>query len=549
MSAGPAGPLRCLSRRASRPGVWFAALIILLSCYRFTLIGKGHFYWSDERCYLPASKLVDAVAHGEYRQAAGHLYEASGSVPPARPGFVVVSVLPALAQRAIGTVASIDPATPMYYDAVSGFNVLVTLGVTCCVFALGRVWTGSSWLGLLVAVVYSLLCNANVWIRHMMPYQESLLFFLLALWLLSATPRPGEHCVRRMVIAGLLTAFGYSCYPGHYAFVVINGIVALCRSRRWIVPTAAFGLSFTAVIGFYELLARRAGHSYVRDLTGLSGGVTMGDPKEGYAFIWHYLRDVEGPVGVVLFALFCAFAALLLWRRRSRIPRAARVAIIAAVACYLFHASMGVFGGGMVFYGRVLMVYLPFMVGGAVLGLAHIPRTRLRRLAVCGLLAASVGSFSIFAARYGRVVYPAEFLQDTMAYLGRQIIYPPNVLWGFVDGSERDTVEAVDPELTMVVEPRPDGSKAYVLLASHAQAHECDRRFIGVNLKYMWYVRHRYDRFTPPAGYALVAEALHPEVFPATGYEGRKPWERKRIRQRRYTMRIYERVSNVRNAT
>lgn len=90
MSAGPAGPLRRFFPGASRPAVWFAALIILLSCYRFTLIGKGHFYWSDERGYLPASRLVDAAVNGEYRQAAGHLYEAPGAVSPAPRKFVVM---------------------------------------------------------------------------------------------------------------------------------------------------------------------------------------------------------------------------------------------------------------------------------------------------------------------------------------------------------------------------------------------------------------------------------------------------------------------------
>jgi len=186
MFAAPAGPLRCLCRRASHPGVWLAALIILLSCYRFTLIGKGHFYWSDERCYLPAGKLVDAAIGGDYRAASEHLFKAPGKVAPARPGFVIVSVLPVLGQRLVGTLAEIDPRTPQYYDVACAFNVLVTLGVTCCLFALGRLWTGSSWFALLIAVVYSLLCGANVWIRHLVPYQTSLLFYLLALWLLSS---------------------------------------------------------------------------------------------------------------------------------------------------------------------------------------------------------------------------------------------------------------------------------------------------------------------------------------------------------------------------
>ncbi len=549
MSAIQSSSSRHIPGRLGHPLVWFTFLLLCLACYRFSLIDRGHFYWSDERCYLPAAKLVDAVMGGDYRVATEHLFEARRNVPPARPGFVLVSVLPVLGQRLVGTLAGIDPQTPRYYDVACAFNVLVTLGVTCCLFALGRLWTGSAWFALLIAVVYSLLCGANVWIRHLVPYQTSLLFYLLALWLLSSKQESGKQGIARVVIAGLLTALGYSCYPGHYAFVVINAAVALTPSQRRTLSVVVFGLCLATVIGVFELLARLGGSSYIQDLKSLSESVTMGYPKEGYTFVWHYLRDVEGAVGVILFALFWGFVAFVLWRRRVKVPLVARAAICAAIGCYLFHASMGVFLGKMVFYGRVLMVYLPFMVGGAVLALIHIRFRTLRRVCVCSLLIASVYSFVGFASEYSRIVYPAEFLQNTMTGLGRELTYPANVLWGLVDGNQDDTVESFDPMLTTVADSRPDGCDQYVLLASHPAARESDTRFICVNLKYMWYIRQRYDRFAPPAGYTLVAEALHPEVLPATGYEGRKPWERKRIRQRRYTMRIYERLSNVRNAT
>jgi hypothetical protein len=516
-------------------------LILGLACYRLTLIGKGHFYWSDERCYLPAAYFVDSVADGDFRSAATHLFEARGAVPPARPGFVLISVLPTLLQRVAAAALGLDPRTPAYFDAACTFNVLVTLAVTLCLFSLGRAWTGSAWFGLLIAAVYSLLANANVWIRHLAPYTTSLLMSLSALWLLSVPPVPRSRDTRRVALAGLLTALGYACYPGHYAFVLINAVVALARSRRWIRAGLVFGVSSAAVVGAFEGLARIAGRSYVGDLRTLSGTVGMGDPKEGFAFLWHYVRDVEGVSGVMLYGLFACFVLLMLWRRNVAVPRTARAAMFAAIGCYGLHASMGVFGGSMVFYGRVLMVYLPFVVIGAAMALAHVSRAGVRRAGAGVLLCASVVSFVQFAVPYARIVYPGEFLQDAMGRLGRDIVYPANILWGFVDGRRAETVESFDPDLTMVVDSRPDGAEAYVWLASHATAHETRTRFIAVNLKFLWSIRGRYDRFEPPAGYTLVAEALHPEVFPATAYEGRAPWERSRIRQRDYTMRIYER--------
>ena len=528
---------------AQCPKACLVVLLVLLAAYRFTLIDRGHFYWGDERCYQPASAFVDAFAAGEWTDAGIEMFDARRDIPAARPGFVLFSVLPVLAQRAINPALGISTDSLSYYDVASGFNVLVTLAVTLCIYALGCVWTKRPWFALLMAFVYSLLCNANIWIRHQMPYPESLLLFLIALWLISSSPTEKGRGRGRILFAGVLSALGYACCPGHYAFVVINGITAMSRSGQRIKCGALYCMGSACVMGMLEALSWTVGRSYFSDLRALSGSITMGDPKEGFVFFWHYLRDVEGIVGALLLALFCWFAVSLLRRDRMPIPPAARAAMIAAIAAYLFHASMGVLFGKMVFYGRVAMIYLPFLVGGATLALVHLDRIALRRIGVAALATASVISFVSFARSYSQVVYPADFLHDTMTQLGRNVTYPPNSLWGYVYGDYEKTVEHVDAELVSVTDSRPDGSEDYVLLASHADAHASDAKYIGVNLKFMWYIRGQYDRFEPPDDFDLVAQALHPEVIPASGYEGRKPWERNRIRNRQYMMRIYQRKS------
>lgn len=518
-----------------------ALLVLFLACYRITLTDTGHFAWGDEGCYFSASRFVEATAQGEYRSALGRLFESDGLVRPARPGFVLVSAVSVWLQRVVGLIAGVDPDRPAYYDSASAFNVLVTLGITCCVFALGRVWTGRARSALLVAVVYSLLVNSNMWIRHMMPYNESLLCFLFALWLLSSPGHSLKSERRNMVAAGLATALGYACYPGYYAFVLLNGVVVLARRERRIPCVVLFGLSSGAVMAGFEAAARLAGGSYLGDLRQLSGTIVMGSFAEGFVFLWHYLRDVEGVIGVVLFALFVGFSLLVLCRPAASLSRGTRVTMLAAMACYLFHAAMGVFGGKMVFYGRLLSMYLPFVVGGAVIALLHLRRPRLRRLATSALVVASAYSFLEFSWAYARIVYPADLLQETMVRVGRSVIYPPAFLWDISHDPVAGKSTPLDPFLVNVADPCPEGVDVYVMLASHTTARASSARFIGVNLKYFWYVRERYDRFEPPPGFRLIAEAPHQELFAAALYEGREPWERKRLRQRDYTMRIYER--------
>jgi hypothetical protein len=274
----------------------------------------------------------------------------------------------------------------------------------------------------------------------------------------------------------------------------------------------------------------------------VSGTVTMGFCGEGYVFPWRYLRDVEGAVGVTLFILFGILLTSALWRPQIDLPRPARVTVLAAIGACLFHGALGVHLQRMVFYGRIFMVFLPFLVAGAVLTLVHLPRARLRYVGVCTLIITSGISFTSFARRYAGLAYPADFLQEVTTTAGHDVAYPAHMLWGFVDGNPDDTIEHLDPEFAMVSDTLPDGLHNYIIAASHEEARAGDKRFLGVNLNWLFNVKERDHRFVQPEGYRLLAEAAHPSTFPATGYEAYKPWGRRRLADRQYQMRIYERV-------
>jgi hypothetical protein len=579
------GGAEALSRKSTH--VVLALLLVLLGIGRLSLIDRGRFYWADERCYLPAIQFVEAIGGGNWREAAGHLFSAPGPVPPARPGFVLVSMIPAITQKIITQkiitpLLGLPPNSPNAFWIAAAFNVPVTLGITLCVFGLFRAWFREDAYALLAAFVYSLLANANVWVRHLVPYELSLLLFLSSLWLITTASAKDRPRVIRFAFAGLVTAWGYTCYPGHYAFVLINTVAAIAagtRPRRpptapdeQLIPNSggtighsrnsnadaqlrrrflnrfggaryhqivAFGSLAAFTMTLLEAVSRFAGRSYFRDLAALSGSVTMGDPGEGLRFVWRYLRDVEGPIGIALLPLFGAFMLRMLFRKDRRLPAAAAAAITMAIVGCLLHSAMGVFWGRMVWYGRVLAVYLPFLVIGSVALLAGIKHRGVRQVATGMLLVLSVTSFFRFALPYQRLTYPAEFLQANMSAAGRNLAYPANILWGYIDGDFGGTVEAFDPALINVTDTRPDGLQSYVWLASHADARLRNAEYIAVNFKFTGYVRANRTPFEPPPGYELLAESPHPDNFAAHGYEGRKPWERTRLRTDPLTLRIY----------
>jgi len=530
-----------------RPVTALALLVAVLACYRLSLIDSGHFFWGDEGRYLAAAALVDDFDAGEYRAGLGQPFTCRS-----RPAFVLISVIPVLAQRHLNPLLGISPNTLQYYDIVSVFNVLLTLGVTVCIWGIARAWMRCPWYALLVAAVFSVSCHANVWVRHFMPCSASLLLFLSALWLLSSERYTRRQTTARTLAAGFLSALGYACYPGYYAFVLINLVVLLAVSPRRMRALLLFGGSAAIVFVTAEAMARIAGTSYLLEMLSTTSAHVahiQGWPAEGYVFIWRYLRDVEGGAGVVLFFLFLGFVGLVLWRREAGLSRSARAGILAAVACYLLHASLGVFTAGTAFYGRTLGMYLPFLVCGAVLAVKHLPAARLRRACLGALMIASIYSFAAFAARYARVVYPADLLHRAMAARDPAATYPPNRLWDDAETVSDGMSEASDPSVVMVVDTAPEGYQAMVRCASHEEARTAGARYIGVNFKCMIYIWEKDYRFQVPDDYRLIAQDLHPNALPATGYEVHKPWERKRLVRRGYRMRLYERIDNAQPVT
>ena len=517
--------------QASKPRNWLVVLLIALAGYRFSLIGSGHCFFADEWAYDCAAPLIDHLSVGEYFFGVIQLY-----TPSARPGFVLISVIPTVLQRAAGALAGIDPGSLRYYDAAAAFNVLVSLGVSGCIFTLGRIWTRSSWHALFITVVYSLLCNTNVWIRHLVPYNESLLLLLSALCIASSEPPSRRQAFYRALAAGFLSALAFACYPAYYLGVLINLAVLLAVFRPRLMAGTAYGAAAASVVAAFELAAWSVGTSYfagmldqqARQSRWASAPWNQGSVEEGYVFVWRYLKEVEGPVGVFIFVLFAACVVFVLVRRGRRLPWAARAGTVAAVACYLLHATRAEVFQSTIFFGRYFGLYLPFLVCGAVLSLQHIPFPRVRRLTTGAVILVSVWSFADFARRYAQVTYPADLLEATMAGSSIDVPIPRHI-------------EGLGPEFAMVVDGLPEGLGTSV--ASHEAARVSGARFIAVNLKCMYYSPERYEPFAAPQGYALVVSAVHPTAFVATAFESCPPQVRKRLRERRHTMRIYEQAT------
>jgi hypothetical protein len=244
------------------------------------------------------------------------------------------------------------------------FNVLISLAQLLVFFLILRRLSCSFTLSLTGMLLLGTLFNMNVYTRHILPYDHSLLLHLLTMCLL-LSPR---LLTRHVLLAGILTAIALTGYPGYFMFVAINGMLLLLSVRKKNVSlfssAACFGAPLVMLVGFYEFITYTEGLSYAGAMHDYSQTIVNGSFEEGLVYAFIYFHRVEGLWGIVLLTVALSGILVTLVRR----PDEGRLHTVLGLglAAYLVFGSMVFFLHMFVFYGRVLHMYYPFVILGVL---------------------------------------------------------------------------------------------------------------------------------------------------------------------------------------
>lgn len=417
MSESATLPAWFTARRTTRLlGVAWAALLLL----RGLLLGHGALADYDERRYFQSLAAVRALAHGEYHAAAYAL-----SMTAARPVDALWRCLPAAGQLALQRWAGWDVYDYPSLLLPTTLNWLTTLLAAwvfydICRRLLADVVAGPQW-ALVAAVLYASLANTSLYVRHVLPYDSALLLFLgLMRWVLQqpAAPRAPWFWLQLGVGAGLLWLF----YPGYYAgpVLLVAPLLDWQRPLRWAWAHAAgllaLGAGFSTPLLAAELLSRAGGAPPFWAVSyDLSLHILQGAPAEGYTFLLSYLWRVERGLGALLLALLALalgqeVASLKQGGWAALLPRTPRQRVlVAALLLFLTHATAAAVGHRIVWYGRLLHLYLPWLVLAGVAALAGV---RCAWVAGAGLAGCLVGlvSYGLFFRAYQLLAYPPDVI-------------------------------------------------------------------------------------------------------------------------------------------
>jgi len=484
-------------------------LLIFLSGYRLLLTQSGQLFWPDEFRYVHALHVLDEIRQGNLGASVAWLFTVP-SVPEAnmgaRPSYVALSIIPATVQGLANLVAGIGPQDPGFYRIPAIANVFISLAIGIVMFKLALLFVHDRGFALLSALVYGLLANTNLYVRHLFPYDLALLLLLGALLLVVGEQHDAAGLHRRALGAGLLAGLGFTTYPGYDPFVVILAAAVVCNPVGSFRHLAMMGASMMCVGLVWEGIARLGGLSLVALTFRFFGTMTVeqGSFEETLIFLPRYLWDVEGPAGAALLALLVVFAAMA---ARGRYGRFELGIFGAATAIYLVFGAAGVFFHRTVYYGRLVHMYLPFVVIASVLALSKMRHARLRLATAWVVALASIVAFAPVAAAELTATFPREILQGIAATQG-----------------------AGHPPCTVM-------STALDRLAPARS--ECDA--ILENAGHLYPIPPQLSMATPP-GFTLVRSWKHPLQFRPYWYEGYSIEERATLSADPLEIKLYRRV-------
>lgn len=246
---------------------------------------------------------------------------------------------------------------------VGYFNVVVSLLIILVYYGLLRRLGIDKKLAVVGMMLFGSLIANNIYMRHILPYDHSILLHLSAMYVLART----ELSNRSIFFAGTLTAIALTNYYGFYMLGLICGLYVMYQERysfkKLFINGLIFALPSVLLIVIFELISRMDGRSYLSFINEFSQTIYHGSFDETPIYFWIYSTLVEKTWGITLLVL-SAIGVLFMLKAKERNPLV--VWVILGITGYVLHSIYGYFFEGMVFYARVFRLYYIFIIMAVV---------------------------------------------------------------------------------------------------------------------------------------------------------------------------------------
>jgi hypothetical protein len=520
-------------------------VVILLVVSKLFLVGEGFMSLVDEVRYVQSGQSLKGLSRLEFKRFLKPIFYTQG-----RPGETIVKLIPSFMQWASAKVLGKSMYEPANSFPLFIFNVIVWCLILVVHFRFSRMVLGDTSLALLSVILFASLTNSHIYLRHALPYDTSLLVFYYAMYKTCLWHKTDGLTRYRTFGLGILAFSAYLIYPGYISqFLAVSMLLALYGLtmegfRIRFIQSVFFVLGSLSCLLFFEFLSRVAGKSYIEAALKLSSTITQGSFSETFTFILKYLNQVEGIVGLSMIPSVLLFFFWPVRRFSTTADGHMRLPLFLGLllaGIYLVHAGSGYFLHKIVFYGRLIHPYMPYICVFAVFPLARLREgSRARRPILAGL--------ALFILCSG--------VQKIVEY--RSIQYPRDIAWAVINEHnpadvstlcEYGPCQTISPTFHGNISDTAD-SWTEVPDEKERESGFRDKRpfgptdFLIVNGCYFYPVKTMASHqplIHPGNGYRLVGSGVHFLNFKAYQYEAFDIEERRNLDSMDFRVRVYAR--------
>lgn len=406
--------------------------IVLITVIKLDLIGTGFLAFPDELRYCQSVKACQELSELKIGTAIKTIFSTQG-----RPADAVFKIIPTIIQFGTARIFKLD-----YYESINSYPLFIVNFIIYCFillyhFKLSKILLKDSYLALVSVLLFSTLTNSYLYLRHALPYDMSLLIFYMVICKIILYTEENSLSGKKSLVIGICSFMGFLVYPGYFPLFLVGLFILFFNNIsnndffKKIYYSGYYILGSILCLMIFEKISRFVGRSYILDAVGLSKTITQGSFEESFAFIFKYLFEVEGLTGIILLISLPLFCLVMLYQIKKKIFKQYSLIMlfgIALIGMYLAYASVGYFLHRVVYYGRLLHQYFPFICIFSIYAINEllIKITRKNELILFLISIVFIVNFGFNFINYNSYAYPRDIVWQLIK--ANNLIYVENGL-------------------------------------------------------------------------------------------------------------------------
>jgi hypothetical protein len=389
-------------------------VILVIVFFRWIFLHNSIRAVLDEEYYKDSILALNHFFSIHFKQGIECLFNSS------RPGYNIISLLPAGIQGLLYTFFHIDPRNPNSLLIPQIINFIPTFYTLYFFYKIITLYISDSLVIFTTLVCFGFSINSTIYTTNLLPYDYSLSILLGMLYSLLKILSNNTFVTNRYFFnIGMLTACAISIYPGYYFIIPLYYMLILFFLKDHSLIKRIIGCIYmfigTAIpIMLLQSFSLYAGSNYFLRAASLSKTIVQGSFEEGYIFFLKYMIEVEQSFGIIWLVGVAVFMIILFanfFKRNELTKKYQYIALIVLffVLEYFYYAYNSYYLHKMVFYGRLLHLFFPIIILATFVVINTFPSI-IKKTVSTILLIGAIINISAFYVKASAVAFPLELI-------------------------------------------------------------------------------------------------------------------------------------------